>query len=218
MEEATFGRPASHDEMPRIRNLLAQLSADPTNIVFVVSGRTQEDLDELFPVSQFPTLGLAAEHGIWIRWPKIEQDTPQARHLTQEPSTENFSSYYQQASMKSSKSMSAIAGGGPNMPTKIRKGLSRTDLSDMNFSHTSSATPSNKVRRVFLCTSSVPRLLDSVLHVCDLCIVSAPSSSAIAMQLLIAAILSLVSITAPTFFSEEVAFVLVSRSLFSNEY
>jgi len=129
------------ESLPKVRNVLQQLCSDTVNIVFVVSGRTKEDMEELFPVSTFPALGLAAEHGIWIRWPKVEQGTPAAQHLSQEPSTENFSTYYQQASMRSSKSMPAIAG---NSTPKIRKGLSRTDLCDMNFSHTSGVAPSNK--------------------------------------------------------------------------
>ncbi len=69
-EAANFDRPNRHDELAKIRGLLTQLSTNPLNVVFVVSGRTQEDLDELFPIDTFPTLGLAAEHGIWIRWPE----------------------------------------------------------------------------------------------------------------------------------------------------
>ncbi|CAN0153793.1 unnamed protein product [Pylaiella littoralis] len=46
---------------------LAELCRDPRNIVFVVSGRGKDELQEAF--GHIKGLGLAAEHGSFFRWP-----------------------------------------------------------------------------------------------------------------------------------------------------
>jgi len=57
-----------------VKQLLTSLSADPDNIVFIMSGRTRSTLSDWFPVDKFPNLGLAAEKGLFLRWPaRLEQ-------------------------------------------------------------------------------------------------------------------------------------------------
>eukprot|EP00904_Undaria_pinnatifida_P002011 jgi/Undpi1/11810/HiC_scaffold_4.g01509.m1 len=46
---------------------LEDLCRDPRNVVFVVSGRGRDELEEAF--GHIKGLGLAAEHGSWFRWP-----------------------------------------------------------------------------------------------------------------------------------------------------
>lgn len=53
-----------------VKKLLQTLSADPENVVFIMSGRTRSTLAEWFPSSDFPNLGLAAEKGLFLRWPE----------------------------------------------------------------------------------------------------------------------------------------------------
>jgi len=55
---------------PTVKRLLLSLSADPDNIVFIMSGRTRSTLGEWFPADKFPNLGLAAEKGLFLRWPE----------------------------------------------------------------------------------------------------------------------------------------------------
>ncbi|GAB2269866.1 Probable alpha,alpha-trehalose-phosphate synthase [UDP-forming] 9 [Dionaea muscipula] len=51
---------------PEVISLLNTLCDDPKNTVFVVSGRGRHSLDEWF--AQCATLGIAAEHGYFVRW------------------------------------------------------------------------------------------------------------------------------------------------------
>jgi len=54
-----------------VRRVLAALAADARNVVFVVSGRERADLiDGLGDLESIPDLGLAAEHGYFLRWPR----------------------------------------------------------------------------------------------------------------------------------------------------
>ncbi|CAN0035179.1 unnamed protein product, partial [Laminaria digitata] len=50
---------------------LEDLCRDPRNVVFVVSGRGRDELEEAF--GHIKALGLAAEHGSWFRWPGTKQ-------------------------------------------------------------------------------------------------------------------------------------------------
>jgi len=54
----------------KVKRLLRDLSRDPENVVFIMSGRTRSTLTEWFPVRDFPELGLAAEKGLFLRWPQ----------------------------------------------------------------------------------------------------------------------------------------------------
>lgn len=53
----------------QVKKLLHSLTSDPDNIVFIMSGRTRSTLAEWFPSSEFPELGLAAEKGLFLRFP-----------------------------------------------------------------------------------------------------------------------------------------------------
>ena len=60
-----YPRPQDAVPDPALRELLTRLAADPSNLVFVVSGRTAWDIERWF--GQVPNLGLAAEHGARYR-------------------------------------------------------------------------------------------------------------------------------------------------------
>ena len=47
--------------------MLSALTADPRNAVFIVSGRARGELEEWF--GTVPAVGLAAEHGFYLRLP-----------------------------------------------------------------------------------------------------------------------------------------------------
>ncbi|KAL1327595.1 hypothetical protein HN51_037608 [Arachis hypogaea] len=51
---------------PEVISVLNALSSDPKNIVFIVSGRGRDSLSDWFSSCQL--LGLAAEHGYFLRW------------------------------------------------------------------------------------------------------------------------------------------------------
>ncbi|KAG9140478.1 hypothetical protein Leryth_016211 [Lithospermum erythrorhizon] len=53
---------------PEVIKLLNSLCSDPKNTIFIVSGRDRTSLDEWFHPCE--RLGLAAEHGYFIRWKK----------------------------------------------------------------------------------------------------------------------------------------------------
>ncbi|XP_073139414.1 probable alpha,alpha-trehalose-phosphate synthase [UDP-forming] 7 isoform X2 [Henckelia pumila] len=55
----------------QVISLLNRLSADPRNIVFMVSGRGRDSLSRWFLPCR--KLGLAAEHGYFLRWPQLEE-------------------------------------------------------------------------------------------------------------------------------------------------
>ncbi|GMN67757.1 hypothetical protein TIFTF001_036819 [Ficus carica] len=52
-------------------SMLNTLCADPRNMVFIVSGRGKESLNKWFSPCQ--KLGIAAEHGYFLRWPENEE-------------------------------------------------------------------------------------------------------------------------------------------------
>lgn len=52
----------------QIKSLLQNLTSDPKNLVFIVSGRTRSDLFKWF--GGMPQLGIAAENGCFVRWPE----------------------------------------------------------------------------------------------------------------------------------------------------
>lgn len=55
----------------QVLSLLNRLSGDPQNLVFMVSGRGRDSLSKWFlPCKK---LGLAAEHGYFLRWPQREE-------------------------------------------------------------------------------------------------------------------------------------------------
>lgn len=49
-----------------VMNNLAELSQDTRNIVFIMSGRRKEVLEQTF--EQHPRIALSAEHGFHYRW------------------------------------------------------------------------------------------------------------------------------------------------------
>ncbi|KAL1560592.1 putative alpha,alpha-trehalose-phosphate synthase [UDP-forming] 7 [Salvia divinorum] len=55
----------------QILSLLNSLCADPKNVVYMVSGRDRESLSQWFRPCK--KLGLAAEHGYFLRWPQQEE-------------------------------------------------------------------------------------------------------------------------------------------------
>mmetsp|Transcript_33867 Transcript_33867/g.49693 ORF Transcript_33867/g.49693 Transcript_33867/m.49693 type:complete len:1336 (+) Transcript_33867:345-4352(+) len=54
-------------------NTLKDLCADKRNIVFVVSGKERHSLSKMLP--NIPSLGLAAEHGMFVSWPTNNTST-----------------------------------------------------------------------------------------------------------------------------------------------
>ncbi|KAL3821398.1 hypothetical protein ACJIZ3_007303 [Penstemon smallii] len=56
---------------PQVLSLLNRLCGDPKNIVFMVSGRGRDSLSKWFDPCK--KLGLAAEHGYFLRWPQNEE-------------------------------------------------------------------------------------------------------------------------------------------------
>jgi trehalose-phosphatase len=54
----------------QVKKLLHSLTSDPENVVFIMSGRTRSTLTEWFPSSEYPELGLAAEKGLFLRFPR----------------------------------------------------------------------------------------------------------------------------------------------------
>jgi trehalose 6-phosphate synthase/phosphatase len=50
-----------------VLRVLRSLTSDPSNSVYIISGRARDELDEWF--SSVPRLGLAAEHGFYLRRP-----------------------------------------------------------------------------------------------------------------------------------------------------
>jgi trehalose 6-phosphate synthase/phosphatase len=50
-----------------VLRVLRSLTADPNNSVYIISGRARDELDDWF--SMVPRLGLAAEHGFYLRRP-----------------------------------------------------------------------------------------------------------------------------------------------------
>ncbi|KAH8044549.1 hypothetical protein JL720_17037 [Aureococcus anophagefferens] len=63
--------------------VLDALCRDPRNVVFVVSGRERVDLlDGLCGRDENANLGLAAEHGFFVRWPKGLRDHAPEFHAT----------------------------------------------------------------------------------------------------------------------------------------
>jgi trehalose 6-phosphate synthase/phosphatase len=67
-----FGKPEEAQPGGELLGLLERLSADPSNEVVLLSGRTRETLEEWFGALK---IGLVAEHGVWIKeknWEMIE--------------------------------------------------------------------------------------------------------------------------------------------------
>ncbi|WCJ36050.1 trehalose phosphate synthase [Euphorbia peplus] len=56
---------------PEVISVLNSLCSDPKNTVFIVSGRGKDSLSDWF--SQCDDLGIAAEHGYFIRWSKMSK-------------------------------------------------------------------------------------------------------------------------------------------------
>ncbi|XP_020090067.1 probable alpha,alpha-trehalose-phosphate synthase [UDP-forming] 9 isoform X2 [Ananas comosus] len=67
MPEASISKTPSRE----IISILNSLCSDPKNIVFIVSGRGRTSLDEWFASCE--ALGIAAEHGYFIRWNKAAE-------------------------------------------------------------------------------------------------------------------------------------------------
>ncbi|ORX94443.1 hypothetical protein K493DRAFT_221227 [Basidiobolus meristosporus CBS 931.73] len=53
---------------------LTQLASNPNNVVWVISGRDQEFLDQW--LGQIPNLGFSAEHGCFIKYPHPKNENP----------------------------------------------------------------------------------------------------------------------------------------------
>uniref|UniRef100_A0A7S3NNJ0 CBM20 domain-containing protein n=1 Tax=Aureoumbra lagunensis TaxID=44058 RepID=A0A7S3NNJ0_9STRA len=75
--EIAHGARSSPNPSDEVKSALISLATDPTNIVFIVSGRERADLvDSLGDVLEAaPDLGLAAEHGFFVRWPRVLRNT-----------------------------------------------------------------------------------------------------------------------------------------------
>ncbi|OMO59791.1 Glycosyl transferase, family 20 [Corchorus olitorius] len=56
---------------PEVISVLNNLCSDPKNTVFIVSGRGQNSLSDWF--AQCENLGLAAEHGYFVRWSRMSE-------------------------------------------------------------------------------------------------------------------------------------------------
>ncbi|KAK4286068.1 hypothetical protein QN277_002679 [Acacia crassicarpa] len=56
---------------PEVISILNTLSADPKNVVFIVSGRGRDSLSNWFTPSK--KIGIAAEHGYFLRWSQCEE-------------------------------------------------------------------------------------------------------------------------------------------------
>ncbi|CAN6469824.1 unnamed protein product [Victoria cruziana] len=71
--DGTVTPESSIDKRPseEVIRILNKLSADPRNIVFIVSGRGKEPLSSWF--SPCEKLGIAAEHGYFLRWSKDKE-------------------------------------------------------------------------------------------------------------------------------------------------
>ncbi|XP_062105829.1 probable alpha,alpha-trehalose-phosphate synthase [UDP-forming] 7 [Humulus lupulus] len=67
MPQNSLNKPPSQDVISTLR----KLCADQKNTVFVVSGKGREHLNEWFSSCQ--NLGVAAEHGYFIRWPQNDE-------------------------------------------------------------------------------------------------------------------------------------------------
>ncbi|RUO96840.1 glycosyltransferase family 20-domain-containing protein, partial [Jimgerdemannia flammicorona] len=59
--------PASFSSPHRLVQLLTKLTSDPRNLVYVMSGRTKDSLDER--LGKVPNLGLSAENGCYLKAP-----------------------------------------------------------------------------------------------------------------------------------------------------
>ena len=66
------GERMSPTPSPEVKQALTDLANDPRNVVFVVSGRERADLMDALGdvIDKAPDLGLAAEHGFFVRWPR----------------------------------------------------------------------------------------------------------------------------------------------------
>jgi len=74
---AQLASPSSH-----VLALLGRLSADPKNIVFVLSWRDRQTVSSWFgPLSSHGRIGLICEDGCFIKWPVIQSLTKQADEL-----------------------------------------------------------------------------------------------------------------------------------------
>eukprot|EP01034_Spumella_vulgaris_P031664 gene31664-39115_t len=63
------------------RHMLEALSVDKKNIVFLVSSKSQQEVDEKY--GKYISLGLAAEHGYYFRWPQHKFSAEKLELVTQ---------------------------------------------------------------------------------------------------------------------------------------
>ncbi|CAN6327599.1 unnamed protein product [Urochloa humidicola] len=61
----------SKEPSAEIVRIINTLCSDSNNIVFIVSGRSRDSLEKMF--ASCPKLGLAAEHGYFLRWTRDEE-------------------------------------------------------------------------------------------------------------------------------------------------
>lgn len=71
--------PANALPSRKLLDALRTLCADPNNVIYVISGRDYEFLDQT--LGQIPNIGLSAEHGCFIRPPGAEEWTNLAEQL-----------------------------------------------------------------------------------------------------------------------------------------
>lgn len=71
--DGTLVPQASINQKPseELVNIINTLCSDRNNIVFIVSGRSRDSLGSMF--SSCPMLGIAAEHGYFLRWSRDEE-------------------------------------------------------------------------------------------------------------------------------------------------
>ncbi|KAI8977044.1 glycosyltransferase family 20-domain-containing protein [Mycotypha africana] len=60
------GKPPSAKDLSRITHLLAKLTSNPKNAVYIVSGRTKSNMET--DLGSIPNLGLSAENGFYLKY------------------------------------------------------------------------------------------------------------------------------------------------------
>ncbi|SAM00463.1 hypothetical protein [Absidia glauca] len=89
----THGKTASAKELDRLIKVLTQLTSDPRNAVYVISGRTKQEVER--DLGEVPNLGLSAENGYYIK-PRGEdwQSLFEQIDLSWKPAVKEIFQYY----------------------------------------------------------------------------------------------------------------------------
>lgn len=86
--------PSDATPTPKTKNAISKLAQDPNNVVYIVSGRDAEFLQEWW--GDVPNLGMSAEHGSFVRAPEEEEWTNMTDMLDMDwmPEVEEIFQYY----------------------------------------------------------------------------------------------------------------------------